>query len=171
MNSEERRLYIQNILSGSKKPQKGQYIADKLNVTRQVIVKDIAILRARGTEIIATPEGYMIPQNDRKNFRKILPLMHDRKDIEKELSIIVKYGGIVRDVIIEHPIYGEIKAMLMIQNLYDVENFTTKVNDNSVEPLLSLTRGIHLHTIETDTQEAMDKIIVELKEKEYLVYD
>ncbi|WMJ80065.1 transcription repressor NadR [Clostridium sp. MB40-C1] len=169
MTAEERRNYIQKLLIGSNTPQKGQDIAEELNVTRQIIVKDVAILRARGLEIIATPEGYLMPRDENKKIEKILPLCHDRDNIEEELNSIVKYGGVIKDVIIEHPLYGEIKAMLMIKTLYDVESFVKKVEQYEAEPLLALTKGIHLHTIEADTEEIINKIVSELKDIGYLV--
>ena len=30
----------------------------------------------------------------------------------EELQIVVKYGGIIEDVIVEHPLYGEIIGIL-----------------------------------------------------------
>ncbi|MCY6372712.1 transcription repressor NadR [Clostridium ganghwense] len=169
MGAKERRQYIENLLINSETPKKGQDIAEKLHVTRQVIVKDIAILRAQGLNIIATPEGYLMPKVEEKNICKILPLSHNREDIGDELECIVKYGGIVKDVIVEHPLYGEIKAMLMIKTLYDIQSFVKKVKEYNAKPLLALTRGIHLHTIEVDEEENMNKIIKELKDKGYLI--
>lgn len=43
---------------------------------------------------------------------------------ESELEIVVKYGGIIEDVIVEHPLYGEIKGILKIKNLNDLNKFT-----------------------------------------------
>lgn len=169
MTSKERRKYIKELLNDIKKPKKGQELAEELRVTRQVIVKDIAILRAEGTKIIATPEGYMIPSDNKKGIEKIIAISHSREDIENELQIIVKYGGLIKDVIVEHPLYGEIKAMLMVKTPYDVQNFISKIKQYDAEPLLSLTRGIHLHTIEADTKENMKKIIDELRNKGYLI--
>lgn len=169
MNSKERREEIKNTLNNALKPKKGQDLADKLGVTRQVIVKDIAILRASGANIIPTSEGYIMPRNKKNGVERIVALNHCREEIGDELSTIVKYGGIVKDVIVEHPLYGEIKATLMVKTLYDVQKFIQKIKENDAEPLLSLTRGIHLHTIETENEEDMDKITKDLKNKGYLV--
>ena len=54
MNSKERREYIKNLLMKNNTTYKGQFLAEELGVTRQVIVKDIAIIRAEGVNIIAT---------------------------------------------------------------------------------------------------------------------
>ncbi|WP_027626479.1 transcription repressor NadR [Clostridium lundense] len=169
MDSIERREYIKKLLIKSTKPLKGQQLADELGITRQVIVKDIAILRAKGIDIIATPEGYIINKDGENYYSKILALAHNSDQIKDELQTIIKYGGIVRDVIIDHPLYGEIKAMLMIKNLYDIESFINKFKNHKAEPLLVLTNGIHLHTIFTDNEEQMTQIIEELKSKGYLI--
>ncbi|MCY6485846.1 transcription repressor NadR [Clostridium aestuarii] len=169
MSSKDRREYIKELLNKSESPKKGQELAESLGVTRQVIVKDIAILRAAGSNIIATPEGYYMPKAEKNNMEKILALSHSKQDIEDELKSIIKYGGIIKDVIVEHPVYGEIKAMLMIKTLYDVQNFINKVKKYDAAPLLALTRGIHLHTIEVESEENLNNIIVELKEKGYII--
>lgn len=169
MNSNNRREYIKNLLNDIKTPKKGHELAEELGVTRQVIVKDIAILRAEGVNIIATPEGYMIPRKDKKAIEKIIAISHNREDIGEELQTIIKYGGIVKDVIVEHPLYGEIKAMLMLKTLYDIQNFIEKIKEHDAEPLSALTRGVHLHTIEADNNDSMKKIINELKDKGYLI--
>ena len=149
MKSDERRKIIEIMLENNNAPLKGQSIANKLGITRQVIVKDIAILRAEGKNIIATPDGYYMPFISNNNLKKIIAVHHNQNEIEEELSTIIKFGGIVDDVIIEHPIYGEIKGNLMIKNLYDVKSFIKKSNNN-FQPLMILTDGIHLHTIEAE---------------------
>ncbi|KEH95646.1 transcription repressor NadR [Clostridium massiliodielmoense] len=169
MESEKRREYIKEMLNNNVKPKKGQEIANKLGVTRQVIVKDIAILRATGMNIIATPQGYVIPKPHTNAIEKIVAVYHERKDIDEEMQCIVKYGGTIKDVIVEHPVYGEIKAMIMAKTPYDVQKFIKNLNNNKAEPLLALTKGVHLHTIEVDNIENMKKIINELSNKGFII--
>ncbi|MEA5008504.1 transcription repressor NadR [Clostridium tyrobutyricum] len=171
MNSQERRMNIENILKNSDKPQKGHVLAESLGVTRQIIVKDIAILRAAGKNIMATPEGYLIPQVEKNVVRNVIAVSHKPQDMENELKIIVKFGGIVEDVIIEHPIYGEIKGMLMLKSLYDIENFILKVKQTKSEPLSVLTEGVHLHTISAENTSIIENIKQELKNQNYLIYN
>ena len=102
-----------------KKAIKGTTLAESFNVTRQIIVKDIAILRAKGNNIIATPDGYMINDDNSNRVKSVIAVSHNDEDVIKELEIVVKYGGIIEDVIVEHPLYGEIKGILMIKNLND----------------------------------------------------
>ena len=119
MNSNERRNDIIKMLINLNEPVKGSNLAKKYNVTRQIIVKDIALLRARGENIIATPDGYMVGGDKINKITVIVAVNHKEDDLEHELGTIVKYGGVVEDVIVEHPLYGEIKGMLMIKNLND----------------------------------------------------
>lgn len=171
MNAIQRRDNIESILTISTKPYKGHILAEKLGVTRQVIVRDIAILRAEGKNIIATPEGYLIPKSQSNKIKQVIAVSHKPEEMEDELLIIVKFGAVIEDVIIEHPIYGEIKGMLMIKSLYDVKNFINKVNETKSEPLLVLTGGIHLHTVSADSLSIFENIKRELGLKNYLISD
>lgn len=169
MNSKERREHIKNLLIKNNITYKGQFLAEELGVTRQVIVKDIAIIRAEGVNIIATPEGYLMP-NEKSNYvKRVIAVSHNREDICKELECIVKFGGVVEDVTVEHPLYGEIRAMLMIKSLIDIETFMRKIKKFNAQPLSALTKGIHLHTIKADSVEIIECIIKELKDKNYLI--
>ena len=84
-------------------------------------------------------------------------------------KIVVKYGGIIEDVIVEHPLYGEIKGILKIKNLNDLNKFTGYFEKVEAKPLSALTNGIHLHTISADSEENMNLIKMELKEKGFIL--
>jgi transcriptional regulator of NAD metabolism len=168
MSSNERREHILKNLIESNKPIKGTELATKYKVTRQIIVKDVAILRAKGNKIIATPEGYIVGREDNR-IKEIIAVTHDDSKLAEELNIIVKYGGIVEDVVVEHPLYGEIKGMLMIKNLNDLDKFLVKYKRNEAKLLSLLTDGIHIHTISADTNENMNSILRELKEHGFII--
>lgn len=171
MNSQERRNHIKDILEKEEEPLIGHILSERLGVTRQIIVKDIAILRAAGIDIIATPKGYIIPKNRTNRIQKVIALYHKAEDIEDELSTIVKFGGIIEDVVIEHKLYGEIRGILMIKNLFDVENFVSKFKKYEIEPLCILTGGVHLHTISVEDEDSLKNILKELNNKKYLISD
>lgn len=171
MGSKERRKLIEQLLIKRLDPQKGQDLAKELGVTRQVIVKDIAILRAEGVNIIATPEGYIIQKDESHKIKRIIAVSHSSENIEEELTCVVKFGGVIEDVIIEHPLYGEMRGMLMIKTLYDIQNFMKKFKEYKAEPLSALTGGVHIHTIEAADEETMNRIINELKQRQYLISD
>lgn len=168
MKSIKRREEIFKLLKKQSNPLKGIDLANMFSVTRQIIVKDIAILRAEGKRIIATADGYLY--NKELNREKIIiAVNHNEEQMVDELEIVVKYGGIIEDVIIEHAIYGEIKVSLMIKNLNDLEKFKKKFNDEDIKPLSNLTNGIHLHTISADCVEDLDLIKKELKKNGFLL--
>jgi len=166
MSSKKRREEIINLLISNNGAIKGTELASLFNVTRQIIVKDIAILRAEGKNIIATTDGY-IYNEDINKVKSIIAVNHDSSKTIEELEIVVKYGGIIEDVIIEHPLYGEIRGNLMIKNLNDLYKFESKFKN--VKPLSNLTNGVHLHTIAADSKEDIESIINELKEKGFLL--
>lgn len=164
-----RREAILKSLKETHEPQKGTKLANEFAVTRQVIVKDIAILRAEGHNIIATPDGYIMEKNITSKIKKVIAVNHGIDKVQSELEIVVSYGGTVEDVIVEHPLYGEIRAMLMIRNLKELNKFMKRFNEINAQPLSILTGGIHIHTISTESEEDMSNILEELKKKEYLI--
>jgi len=171
--TEERRRKILEILNYSDEPITGSDLAKKFDVSRQVIVQDIAVLRAKGINIMATSNGYYISNINEKNRNiKIVVCNHEGYDsIEEELRIMVDMGAKVLDVIVDHPLYGEIRCPLMINSRYDLENFIKKVKEVKAEPLASLTDGEHIHTIEVPNDEIYDIILKKLNEAGILVKD
>ncbi len=170
MSSTERRKKIIELLTNDNRPIKGSEIAEKYKVTRQVIVKDIAILRAQGNNIIATPDGYLINKTSGR-VKKIIAVNHTEDQMFHEMSIIIKYGGIVEDVIVEHPLYGEIKGMLMVTNQNELEKFFNRCISQKAKLLSVLTNGVHLHTISADNDKNIELIISELKERNFIISD
>jgi len=170
LTSEERRqeilrlLRCGNIITGSA-------LSEKLGVTRQVIVADIALLRASGEHIIATPQGYMCaPLPSHPTVRQTIASRHapDLASIREELNTIVDHGVTVVDVSVEHPLYGEITGNLRIKNRRDVEAFIDRLTASQAEPLSVLTGGLHLHTIEAEDREALCKLLDELRRRQFL---
>ncbi|HPI97427.1 MAG TPA: transcription repressor NadR [Synergistales bacterium] len=174
MYSDQRRQAIREILHEVPEPVKGSELAEKLGVSRQVIVQDIAILRAAGEEILATPQGYLIPERieGSSTIRKTIVTRHlGNEDMDEELKIIVDQGGKIIDVIVEHPIYGEIRGNLMISTRHDVEEFMKRIVGEHAEPLSILTEGVHLHTIEVPDEETYVRIVEHLERSGYLLKD
>ena len=168
MSSKKRREDIVKMLVDENRAIKGTELASLFAVTRQIIVKDIAILRAEGKNIIATPDGYIF-NKDINKVKCIIAVNHDSNKTIEELEIVVKYGGIIEDVIIEHPLYGEIRGNLMIKNLNDLNRFEVEFINKDIKPLSDLTNGIHLHTIAADTEDDIKSIKKELGEKGFLL--
>ena len=146
MIASQRRSTILSLLSESKQPISASALAQHCGVTRQVIVGDIALLRAGGSNISATARGYVLVQEN-NGFLRRLACRHSAADTAAELNAFVDCGCTVVDVSVEHPVYGEITGNLGLSNRYDVEQFVQRMDSADALPLSSLTEGVHLHTV------------------------
>ena len=165
-----RRKEIIHILSASDHAISGSELAAMLDVSRQVIVQDIALLRAEGNEILATPQGYLLLYHDKpETIKMIIASKHNKEQIKDELITIVDEGGTVLDVIVEHSIYGQISGSIMVSSRRDVEKFIDKINKDDTKPLSNLTDGVHLHTISCKDQDTVERIKKNLSKKGYLL--
>ncbi|MDD2190291.1 MAG: transcription repressor NadR [Eubacteriales bacterium] len=169
MTGEERRTKIIKILQDSSEPVSGAELAKIMNVSRQVIVQDIALLRAVNRNIISTTKGYVLYYQENQKVNRCFMVSHTDEQIEDELCTIVDNGGKVLDVIVIHEIYGEISAGLILKNRRDVYDFAAKLKANKTVPLKGLTGGIHLHTVEADSEDILNAIEKKLREKNYLI--
>ena len=168
MSSNERREKLLQILKKSDKPVIGSELSAELQVSRQVVVKDIALLRASGLEIIATSNGYIVLDSVKNEF-KIKCKNHNSDDeLYDELQTIIDLGGKVKDVIVEHPTYGVLKADLNVATNRDLRNFMQKAATNEFKQLSVLSPDYHIHTIEVDNDEIFEEIQKELKLKNIL---
>lgn len=169
MEGDERRHKILEILHNGEGPVSGTELARKLGISRQVIVQDIALLRATDKNILSTNKGYVLfdVRKDVGRKKRAYKVKHTDEEILDELYTIVDFGGKVRDVVVEHGIYGQISAELIINSRADAEAFVKKVEKYKTKPLNNLTHGIHFHTVEADTEEILDNIEEKLTEKGY----
>ena len=85
-------------------------------------------------------------------------LKHKADDIEAELLAIVDNGGRVQNIMIEHPVYGEIQTYLKLTCRRDVQQFLEQVSESDFRALSELTNGVHYHLIEADSQQDLDYI-------------
>lgn len=169
MTSEERRIQIEEILNNNSEPITASALAKRFSVSRQVVVGDIALMRAKGLKIFATPRGYVIDREDETECVFTVACIHNDENMKKELYAVVDNGGTVHDVTVEHPIYGEIVGELHLKSRYDVDLFLKKVEDKTVQPLMRLTGGIHLHTIKCKDDETKKRIIDALKNEKIIL--
>ncbi len=169
MQTEERRAAVLAAIKSEKSAISASALASRFSVSRQIIVGDIAILRAEGADITATPRGYVMGGNEQGVILRRIACQHDRSGMEEELNTIVDMGCTVVDVIVEHPIYGEIAGMLQLSNRYSVQSFIKRCEAAAAIPLSLLTDGIHLHTIACPDEEAYERVVKELKEKGILL--
>ncbi len=169
MNSEKRREQIELILKESTEPITATTLAKKFSVSRQVIVGDIALMRAAGSEISATPRGYIFEQDIDSLLSFTIACQHDNENMYKELYLIVDNGGTIIDVTVEHPVYGEISGELRISSRYEVDMFIEKIKANQAQPLMKLTGGIHLHKIKCNTENEKKRIIEALRKEQIVL--
>ncbi|MEC6747197.1 transcription repressor NadR [Marinilactibacillus sp. XAAS-LB27] len=167
MEAETRREQIISMLSESNHPVVARVLAERFGVSRQVIVGDIALLRAEGQEILSTPKGYIRRVETHIHKRRIV-CQHHYERTQEELYTIVDHGGQVLDVIVEHPLYGEIIGGLNISSRMDVDDFLKAIEKNDTSLLAELTHGLHTHTISAKDEETLDKIAATLDEKNLL---
>lgn len=170
MTTGERRKEIMKILKSSEDPIKGTELAKRFDVSRQVIVQDIALLRAEGSDVLATSMGYMVTKHyEGKILKTVLTKHFNLEEVRVELMTMVNNGATVVDVVVDHPVYGDVQGFLNVSNKSHVDKFIDKVESGNTEFLSSLTEGVHIHTIAVPDEESFIKIKEELKEKGLLV--
>ena len=169
MNSEQRREKIISVLQMSDKPISANSFANEFSVTRQIIVADIALLRASGHPIRAEHKGYVLEKSDSRMMTKRIVVKHGNNEVQEELYAVVDHGGKVIDVIVQHSVYGKIVAELNLSSRYDVDRFIKHINETDAKPLLLLTEGLHIHTIEVKDEVTFGSIIERLNELHVLV--
>ena len=166
----ERREYLLNLLKNSKEPIKAASLAKLTGVSRQVIVQDMALLRASEEPVIATSQGYLCFTEIRsKGVQRIISSHHSPLDTEKELNILVDHGVSVLDVGVEHSVYGKIFRPLELRSRLDVKKFMTQMTENDAHLLSSLTGGLHLHTIEAASETILNEVCAALTQEGFLV--
>jgi len=171
MDASQRRKKILDAITMSDERITGSELSVMLDVTRQVIVQDIAILRAGGVPIVATPSGYMMidPVGKTRPIKVFFCRHETLEQAEEELMLIVENGGRIRDVIIEHPVYGEISGQLMVNTPEAVKNLIERLKRKDSKMLSSITDGRHMHTVEAPTEAALTIIEDKLRRSGILV--
>jgi len=170
MDGDKRREWIVGQLKNSAEPLSGTALAKSAGVSRQVIVQDIALLRATNKNILSTNKGYVIYQaEEHQRHTRVIAVKHSDSEMLEELNIIVDAGARVLDVIIEHEVYGQITVDLLIESRRDVNEFIDKISTDRTKPLKELTNDYHYHTIDGTSKEILDEVEAALLEKGYLL--
>lgn len=170
MEAASRRQAILDRLRTADRPVSASALAAGLNVSRQIIVGDIALLRAGGAEISATPRGYVLPRAT-DGITRTIACRHTLAQTGQELDILVDNGCTVLDVIVEHPVYGQLTGQLQISSRYDLEQFLARIRDSDAAPLSMLTGGLHLHTLCCPNEDAYTRACAALKAAGLLLDD
>jgi transcriptional regulator of NAD metabolism len=169
MDGEVRRQRILELLRTSREPLSGTRLGELLGVSRQVIVQDVALLRVSGEPILSTARGYIIAPPKEGTHRAVFAVCHDREQTADELNLLVDFGLTVVDVIVEHPLYGELQGNLMLSCREDVQTFLFHLEERGARLLSELTDGYHFHTVEAHDPERLDRARQALQERGYWV--
>ena len=168
MDATTRRNAVLQTLTAADSPVSASQLAAQFHVSRQIIVGDVALLRAGGENISATPRGYVLAQAE-QGIRRTVACRHRMEGTERELQIMVDNGCTVLDVIVEHAVYGQLTGQLQIRSRYDVAQFMERLNADGAKPLSSLTDGIHLHTLLCPDTDAYTRTCDALREAGFLL--
>ena len=95
MDGDKRRKEIMELLNTEKDPLSGTSLAKRLGVSRQVIVQDIALLRATNRNILSTNRGYILygKQEDKLTCKRVVAVKHTDEQMRDELYCIVDAGA------------------------------------------------------------------------------
>lgn len=162
MNGMERRVKIIEYVGASAEPVSGKQLADLLDVSRQVIVQDIALIRANGCEIMSTNRGYVL--HAPKTVSRVFYVNHTDEELEDELCMMVDMGGKVVNVMVDHKVYGKLEAELNITSRRKVQEFVEDMRNGKSSPLKNITSNDHAHLVEAEDEKVLDMIEQKLKE-------
>lgn len=171
LDGNARRIGIIDYLKSRTTPVIGTELAKHFGVSRQIIVQDVALLRAENRNILSTNKGYILfhPQEQRTGCTAVIMVRHTAEETIDEMSSIVDYGGSMLDVFIDHDLYGQIRVDLVINDIRDAEEFCEKMTSSTSKPLKALTEDCHYHTIKAPSEKALELILKELREKGILL--
>ena len=167
MTGSERRDQIVKRIQKSEVPVSGTQLAKEYEVSRQVIVQDIALIRAAGHEIISTNRGYIL--NAPQSVSRIFKVHHTDEEVEEELCTIVDLGGKVVNVMVNHRVYGHMEAEIHINSRRKVRECVEDIKQGKSSPLKNITSNYHYHLVEADSEETLDLIESALRQKKFLV--
>lgn len=167
MTATQRRAAVAQCLAEAGQPISATVLANQFSVSRQIIVGDIALLRAGGLEISATPRGYILPGTSPGTLYTVA-CIHAPEQMGRELEIMVDNGCTVVDVVVEHPVYGQIIGALHMSSRYDVQQFLDKVANSDARPLSQLTKGVHLHIVRCPDEGTYRRVLEQLKAAGFL---
>ena len=156
MDAAQRREAILNRLREADSPVSASVLAGDFSVSRQIIVGDVALLRAGGAEISATPRGYVLAR-EAHGLMRTVAVKHDLAGTRQELYLLVDQGCSVLDVVVEHAVYGQLTGELQLHSRYDVDQFMDRLSREGNKPLSTLTEGIHLHTLRCPDEAAYER--------------
>lgn len=171
MTGEMRRAKILNVLKSQHTPISGTALAKQFHVSRQVIVQDIALMRAENHWILSTNKGYIYreDESDAGQPKRVFWVKHHTDQVLDEFMTILELGGKVLDVAVEHELYGQIRVDLLIETVQDAKEFVNRLSTCRDNPLKVLTDDCHYHTVSAPSEKLLDLIEKELQNNGFLL--
>ena len=158
MSADERRNHILSLLGSADEPIAAKELASRFKVSRQVIVQDLAVIRASHPDIISTNRGYVKNRQESTSCMREFKLRHKPEQAADELNTIVDLGGRVKNISVSHRVYGRISVELDISSRQDVLEFTKALDGAASTVLSTVTGGYHYHLIEASSEKRLDMI-------------
>ena len=169
MTGDERRETILGALRRAEGPLSGARLAGAVGVSRQVVVQDIALLRANGHDVIATARGYVLREGANPQLpTRVVKVHHTQEETADELNAVVDLGGTVLNVMVNHRVYGKIVADLDIRSRRDAARYLADIQSGKSVPLMTVTSGYHFHRIVAETEQQLDEIEAALSDLGFL---
>ena len=166
MSGEERREKMLDLLQNTTEPISGTALAKMFEVSRQVVVQDIALLRAQKQDIFSTYRGYIMQK--KSSCQRIFKVKHTDEQMEEELNLFVDFGGVVEDEFVYHKVYNVLRAEISLKSRRDVAEYLEKLKSGTSKPLKDVTSGFHYHTITAESEQVLDQIQEELQKRGFL---
>ena len=167
MRASDRRAEILSLIANSQNPVTANFLSERYGVSRQVIVQDVALLRAQGYVVISTNRGYVLGKGVRAE--RVFKCRHTLSELVAESEIIINGGGRVEDIMVNHRVYGKISARLELSSMRHAEELYRSLVSGASKPLMSVTDGYHYHTVSAETEEALDGIENALRSAGFLI--
>ena len=170
MTGEQRRQTIRRMLQDTREPMTGTALARALHVSRQVIVQDIALMRAEQMPILSTNKGYLLRPDPTpaSQPKRVFFVRHNTEQVLEEFMAVIDLGGRILDVAVEHELYGPIRADLLIENASDAREFVARLAQCRDNPLKVLTDDCHFHTVCAPSEKLLDLIEAEFRARGFL---
>ena len=168
MDNQMRREKLYEMLENAEEPLTGVVLSKALNVTRQIIVGDVALLRSSGKKIISTARGYQlageVPEKGFHQEFRCQSRKMDAAELEAELNVVVDNGGIVHGLTLTHEVYGVIQVPMDLYSRREVRQYMERLKEEKGPLITTLTQGRHVLQVEARNDEDLEALGEGLKE-------
>ena len=166
--AQARRQAVAQALEEAVGPVSAAALAERFSVSRQISRGRCGPAPGRRDGYPGHAPGYLLGGRG-GGVERTVACVHAPEEMERELNAIVDAGGEVVDVIVEHPVYGQLTGLLGVRSRYDVAEFVRRVEEHGARPLSALTGGIHLHTVRCPDEKTFRRVRESLEAENFLL--